>query len=214
MNGMFHPAGIVQENGVDQIPATVHGLRTSLSNRFGPAVSGGPAGQRVTVRVDHGVLHLLGARPGSSALRPFGLAVGVLVGLTRDTRGDPTLAQVSTVGLGGVRLVGQHRVRPGSRPTAAGPGDTYFRECGKELGAVAASPGGHHRGHQLAALFAGQMSLGGPPAPGNGRGRDLLAQPAYHRAVPSEVHRLRSRDRPVRDVLRLGIAHGGFSYVD
>src|SRR5699024_3047126 len=62
-------------------------------------------------------------------------------------------------------LVGQDRLRPGSRPATTNAGDTHFGQHGNELRAVAALPGGDHHGHHLAPLFAGQMGLGGPAAP-------------------------------------------------
>jgi hypothetical protein len=69
------------------------------------------------------------------------------------------------VGFGGVCLVGQHRVRAGSRPAATDPLDPQFGEHGDELRTVATLSASHHHRHQFAALLTGQMRFGGPAAP-------------------------------------------------
>jgi hypothetical protein len=79
---------------------------------------------------------------------------------------NPAPAQVTPVGLGAVRLVGQHPIRPGTRPARP---DTWYPDLAQhrlELGAVATLPGGDDDRQRLAALLAAQVQLGGPPATG------------------------------------------------
>jgi hypothetical protein len=68
----------------------------------------------------HGVALLVDAgveARWSAALGPFLAPVGVLVGLAGDGGLDPASAQVAAVRPRGVRLIGQHPVRPGARAT-------------------------------------------------------------------------------------------------
>lgn len=97
-------------------------------------------------------------------------AVGVLVGLARDGRGDSTLAQVGAVRPGGVRLVGQDPPRSGSRPTDARAGHADSVQDRDELRAVATLPRGEHDGEGFLALLTCQMQLRGQPATGTSEG--------------------------------------------
>lgn len=88
-----------------------------------------------------------------------------LIRLDRNRRPNPAFTQVSAIGSAAVRLVRQHSIR--SRPS---PATTEARhldrsENRRELRAVPVLTGGNHDRQGLAALFAGQMRLGGPPAP-------------------------------------------------
>ena len=67
----------------------------------------------------------------------------------------------------------------------AGPGPRHpdAPEHGLELRAVAALPGGDHDGQRLLALLAGQVDLGGEPAPGP-------AQPVIGRLLGHPARRL------------------------
>ena len=82
-----------------------------------------------------------------------------------------------------VGLIGQHPVRAGPRASLAGPGHRDAAQYSLELRAVAALPGGDHDGQRLLALLAGQVDLGGEPAP-------RPAQPVIGRLLGHPVGRL------------------------
>jgi hypothetical protein len=90
--------------------------------------------------------------------------MGVLVDLGRDGRLDSTPAQIGAVGLGRVRLVGQHAVRASPRPAAVQAWRRDALQHRAELGTVATLSDGHHNRQRFLALLTSQMQLRGQPA--------------------------------------------------
>lgn len=108
-----------------------------------------------------------------AAFGAFGAAVGVLVGFAGDGGLDATAAQVGAVGGRGVGLVGEHPVGSGPGPSAAPVRQAWHLDGGHdrdEMRAVGALPAGHEHRQHFAALFAGQVHFGRPPAAGAAEG--------------------------------------------
>ena len=101
--------------------------------------------------------------PARGALLAAG---GGLVLLDRDDRGDLAAAQVGTVRLRAVRLIGGDRARAGARAQRPGPVDDQLVEYGDELRAVVGLARGQQQAQWAAAGLGGQMDLAGQPAAG------------------------------------------------
>jgi len=111
--------------------------------------------------------------------------VGLLVGGFGDGGLDAASAQVSPDGLAGVGLVGQHPVRAGAWPAAAGPVDGDAGHHLLEGHRVVPLPGGDHPGDRAAPAVRGQVQLGVQPTTGP-------AQPLPVRvaAIPDRIGRI------------------------
>ena len=89
-----------------------------------------------------------------------------LVGFVRDGAADAASAQVGAVGPGPVGLVGQQPPRAGARVPAARPGHPDGLQHGLELRGIPALARGDQHRQRFLVLLAGQVHLGGQPAPG------------------------------------------------
>lgn len=100
----------------------------------------------------------------AASVRAPAQAVFGLVTLLRDGVRDLSATQVVAYGTGGVRAVGEDVVGPGTRASAARPGDADAVHDLGECRGVAALPGGDDGGQDVEGGVDGEMNLCGQAA--------------------------------------------------